>query len=190
MGLDAGGALCQVRLICENPEMRQHKPECHQCDASANPREKRSLFGEIISQIRHWLSFDLRIHFRLPVIGQARKTPAIEKPANAPVLFDLLCQTRNDLPVIGVIRSALLLNTCGSNPRDLEVAAVPETRHAFSRALNAGRRGLGDDPLDAAGTAPTLDAAAEAIVDLLCAQRLLSRCRHHVPYLVVTQDIA
>src|SRR6266436_4164668 len=95
----------------------------------------------------------------------------------------------NDLPVIGVIRSVLLLNTCGSNPRDLEVAAVPETRHAFSRALNAGRRGLGDDPLDAAGTAPALDAAAEAIVDLLCAQRLLSRCRHHVTYLVVTQDI-
>ena len=66
----------------------------------------------------------------------------------------------------------MLLNTCRSNPHDLEVAAVPETRHAFSRALNAGRRGLGDDPLDAAGTAPALDAAAEAIVDLLCAQRL------------------
>jgi hypothetical protein len=100
MGLDAGGALCQVRLICENPEMRQHKPECHQCDASANPREKRSLFGEIISQIRHWLSFDLRIHFPLPVIGQTRKTPAIEKPANAPVLFNLLCRPEMTCPLL------------------------------------------------------------------------------------------
>jgi hypothetical protein len=190
MGLDARGLLCQVGLICENPKVRQHNPESHQCDASANPREKRSLLGEIISQIRHWLSFDLRIHFRLPVIGQARKTPAIEKPANTPVSFDLFCQTRNDLPVIGVIRSVLLLNTCGSNPHDLEVAAVAETRHAFSRPLNAGRRGLGDDPLDAAGTAPALDAAAEAIVDLLRAQRLLSRCSYHVAYLVVTEHVA
>jgi PAS domain S-box-containing protein len=59
-----------------------------------------------------------------------------------------------------------------------------------SGPLSAGYRGLGDDPLHGAGTAPAPNAAAEAIVDLLCAQRLLLRCRHHVPYFVVTQDIA
>ena len=83
MGLDAEGALGQLRLIRGNPEVRQYQPECHQCDASADPREKGSLFGEIISQIRHWLSPDLRIHFRLPVIGEARDSPAIGKPRDA-----------------------------------------------------------------------------------------------------------
>ena len=55
--------------------------------------------------------------------------------------------------------------------------------------FSAGWESLGDDPLDRAGTAPALDAAAEATVDLLWAQRLLSRCRHHVAYLVVIQYI-
>jgi hypothetical protein len=70
---------------------------------------------------------------------------------------------------------------------------TPSNDAAAGRAagpvLSAGYRGLGDDPLDGTGTARALDAAAEATVDLLCAQRLLSRCRHHVPYLVVTQYI-
>jgi hypothetical protein len=61
---------------------------------------------------------------------------------------------------------------------------------AAGAALSAGYRGFGDDPLDGAGTAPAADAAAEAAVDLQCAQRLLSRCRHHDPYVVVSQDIA
>jgi hypothetical protein len=61
---------------------------------------------------------------------------------------------------------------------------------AAGAAISAGYRGLGDDPLDGAGTAPATDAAAEATVDLQCAQRLLSRCRHHDPYVVVSQDIA
>jgi hypothetical protein len=52
--------------------------------------------------------------------------------------------------------------------------------------FSGGCRGLLDDPLDGAGTAPAPDIAAEAITDLLCSQRLLSRCHHHVPYLVVT----
>ena len=58
------------------------------------------------------------------------------------------------------------------------------------RSLSAGYRGLGDDPLDGPGTAPAADAAAEAAADLQCAQWLLSRCRHHDPYVVVSQDIA
>ena len=61
---------------------------------------------------------------------------------------------------------------------------------AAGAALSAGYRGLGHDPLDGAGTASAPDAAAEASVDLLCTQRLLSRCRHHAPYLVVSQNIA
>src|SRR5258708_4484450 len=109
------------------------------------------------------------------MIGQARKTPAIEKPANAPVLLSLLGRTRNDFPVIGAFGSVLFLIPGGPNPRAREVAAVPETRHAFSRALNAGRRGLGDDPLDAAGTAPALDAAM-ALSPLDCAPNIGSSC--------------
>src|SRR5215471_5260465 len=61
---------------------------------------------------------------------------------------------------------------------------------AVGAALTEGYRGLGHDPLDGAGTASAPDAAAEASVDLLCTQRLLSRCRHHAPYLVVSQNIA
>jgi hypothetical protein len=61
---------------------------------------------------------------------------------------------------------------------------------AAGAALSAGYRGLGDDPLDGAGTAPAADAAAEATIDLLRAQRWFSRSRHHVAYLVVTQDVA
>jgi len=61
---------------------------------------------------------------------------------------------------------------------------------AVGAALSAGYRGLGDDPLDGPGTAPAADAAAEAAVDLQCTQWLLSRCRHHDPYVVVSQDIA
>jgi hypothetical protein len=55
--------------------------------------------------------------------------------------------------------------------------------------FSARWQSLGDDPLDRAGTAPALDAAAEATVDLLWAQRLPSRCCHHVAYLVVIQYI-
>ena len=61
---------------------------------------------------------------------------------------------------------------------------------AVGAALSAGYRGLGDDPLDGPGTAPATDAAAKAAVDLQCTQWLLSRCRHHDPYIVVSQDIA
>src|SRR5947208_7438367 len=46
------------------------------------------------------------------------------------------------------------------------------------------------DLLDGTSTASALDAAAEATVDLLRVQRLLWRCRHHIPDLVVTQYIA
>src|SRR5262249_49661456 len=51
-------------------------------------------------------------------------------------------------------------------------------------------RSFGDDPLDGAGTAPAPDAAAEAIVDSLCARRLVPRCRHNVAYRVVTEHVA
>jgi hypothetical protein len=89
MGWDAGRVLCQVGLIFEKPGVRQHKSECHQCDASANPCEKCSLFGEIISQVSRWLSFDRGNHFRLHrginfrvhIIGWAGKTLAIQLTA-------------------------------------------------------------------------------------------------------------
>jgi hypothetical protein len=61
--LSAGGVLCHVGLVRENTKVRHHKPESHQRDASAYPSEKRSLFGEIISQINRRIFFDWGIHF-------------------------------------------------------------------------------------------------------------------------------
>jgi hypothetical protein len=48
--LDTGGVLGRLGLARHNPNMRHHEPEPHQGDAGANPRQKRSLFGEIIPQ--------------------------------------------------------------------------------------------------------------------------------------------
>src|SRR6266849_3696491 len=56
--------------------MRHHESESHQRDTRANPGEKRSLFGEIIPQVSHWLFFDRGIHVdpggmcSLPSFGQ------------------------------------------------------------------------------------------------------------------------
>ena len=68
-------------------------------------------------------------------------------------------------------------------------AGRPSNGAANSGAVGAALS-LGDDPLDGPGTAPATDAAAKAAVDLQCTQWLLSRCRHHDPYIVVSQDIA
>ena len=65
MRLYLGGVSRRVGLICGNTEVRQHDSKCHQRDAGANPREKRSLFGEIISQVSCWLSARRGVHFRL-----------------------------------------------------------------------------------------------------------------------------
>src|SRR5260370_22542567 len=95
--------------------------------------------------------------------------------SNAPLLGSTAAE---GLPRIGRTSIATRWRSCGlpQSASFSENFVIPpdvfgqtlETRHAFSRALNAGRRGLGDDPLDAPGTAPTLDPAAPAIVDLLC----------------------
>jgi hypothetical protein len=46
------------------------------------------------------------------------------------------------------------------------------------------------DLLHGSGAAPAPHVAAEATVDLMCAQRLHVCCRRHVPYLAVAQYIA
>jgi hypothetical protein len=66
VGLNAGRVVRHVGLVRENPEMRHHKPECHQRDARANPGEKRSLFREVIPQISDRPSFDGGIHSANP----------------------------------------------------------------------------------------------------------------------------
>jgi hypothetical protein len=49
---------------------------------------------------------------------------------------------------------------------------------------------LRDDQLDGGSAAPAAHAAAKATVDFVYNERLLSRCSHHAPYLVVAQHIA
>ena len=49
-------------LLREQVKMRHREPESHQGDASANPCEKRSLFGEIIPQVSRRLFPDGDIH--------------------------------------------------------------------------------------------------------------------------------
>src|SRR6202171_5474303 len=57
------GLLRHVGLVSEYSKARDHKPEAHQCDACANPGEKRPLLRQIVPQVRRWLYFDGRIHF-------------------------------------------------------------------------------------------------------------------------------
>src|ERR1700730_1094900 len=57
------GLLRHVGLVSEYSKARDHKPKAHQCDACANPGEKRPLLRPIVPQVRRRLSFDGRIHF-------------------------------------------------------------------------------------------------------------------------------
>src|ERR1700730_12867050 len=57
------GLLRHVGLVSEYSKARDHKPEAHQCDACANPGEKRPLLRQIVPQVNRWLCFDGRIHF-------------------------------------------------------------------------------------------------------------------------------
>jgi hypothetical protein len=51
VGLHTGSVLRNVGFVREKPKMRRDETECHQSDAGADPRKKRSLFGEIVPQI-------------------------------------------------------------------------------------------------------------------------------------------
>src|SRR5258705_2009428 len=95
--MDAGGVLRHVGLVPENPEVRHQEPESHQCDAGANPGEKRSLFGEIIPQVSRWLFFDRGIHSARLHIGAGNARPVKQ-----------VCRhTGDDLVVIAVFGSVL-----------------------------------------------------------------------------------
>jgi hypothetical protein len=56
--------------------------------------------------------------------------------------------------------------------------------------MDAHNQGFAQDLFHGSGAAPAPHVAAEATVDLMCAQRLHSCCRRHVPYLAVAQYIA
>jgi hypothetical protein len=64
------------------------------------------------------------------------------------------------------------------------------TGWAIGAAARAIRRSFVQDALDGAGAATALHGAAKAAVDLVRGQRLRSRSRYHVPYLVVAKHIA
>jgi hypothetical protein len=59
-----------------------------------------------------------------------------------------------------------------------------------ARSATGSAEDFAHDPLHGAEAAPALDAATKATVDLMCTERLLPRCRHHVSYLVVSQYVA
>src|SRR5207244_1454538 len=57
-----GAVSSDLDLCQEEAKTRHHKTEPHQSKAGANPREKRSLFGEIIPHVSPWLTSDGSFH--------------------------------------------------------------------------------------------------------------------------------
>jgi hypothetical protein len=55
----------EVDLCQDEAKTRHHETEGHQSKAGANPREERSLFGEMIPHVSPWLTSDARFHSRL-----------------------------------------------------------------------------------------------------------------------------
>ena len=111
-GLDAGGVLRQVGLVGENPEVCHHKPECHQCDTRANPGEKRSLFGEIIPQVGHWLCFDRGIHFSASHDWIGTHVPRHRESGNAVLLSNVFGIREMTWPLLPSLARFLRRNGC------------------------------------------------------------------------------
>jgi hypothetical protein len=83
MGLDAEGVSHDQRLV-RKAQNAPHESESHQSTANANPREKRSLFREIVSR---WLSFDW-VSISASYDWQARASPSIGEQGTHPLVSD------------------------------------------------------------------------------------------------------